>query len=53
MVSSFRLYRFPLEETVLHHLAHVGFLDVFSGNVLGQVGLFLRVYFWARALPKL
>lgn len=48
-----RLYMFALKETVLHHPGQVGFLDVFFDNVLGQVGLFIRIYFWARALPKL
>ena len=52
-VSSSRLYRFPLAETVLHQSVQFGFLDVSAGKVLGRKGLAIRVYFGVRSLPKL
>ena len=42
-----------LTQTVLHHLAQFGFLDMFAGNNFGQVGLAIRVYFQVSPLPKL
>lgn len=38
-VSSSRVYRLSLVETVIHQAAQFGFLNVPVGNVLGQVGL--------------
>lgn len=41
MVSSSRLGRFALKETVLHQSAQSEILDLSAGNVLQQVGLLL------------
>ena len=38
--------------TVLHQFAQFGFLVVSVGNVFGQVGLPIVVYFWSRQLCK-
>lgn len=53
MVSSSRLSRFMLSETIFHQLVQLGFLDVSAGKVPGQVGTAIGMYFSARQLPKL
>lgn len=44
--------RFALAETV-HQSAESWFLDVSVGNILGQVGLAITVFFWDKATAKL
>ena len=48
-MSSSRLCRFAMAETVLHQSAQFGFLDVSAGHILG---LAFRVFFWAGPLPE-
>lgn len=47
--SSSRLCKFPLAEMALHQSAQLGFLGVFAGNVLGQVGWAVFVCFGGEA----
>lgn len=47
------LYVVYFAETVYHWSAQFGFLDVFAGNVFGEGGPAIIVYFRARQLVKL